>query len=225
MPAPGDNPSLEDVLRETIATHTAAIETAIPARITAYDQVQQRASCKPLIKGVRLNADTGAREFYELPVIPGVPVLFPQGGGFSITWPLVVGDRVMLVFQSRDIAGWLSNDNNVNEPRDPRRHDLNDAVAIAGLSSFANALGSDSVDSTAMVVKGNPILLGSSAATKFITLANDLLVRLNDIETKYNGHTHVYIPGTLAVAPTAAPVPTIPLSVLTDIASDKVKSE
>ena len=42
----------------------------------------------------------------ELPVLTGVPVGFPQGGGFFLSMPLKVGDVVTVVFAQWSIDGW-----------------------------------------------------------------------------------------------------------------------
>src|SRR5690606_5340550 len=70
---------------------------------------------------------------------PGVPVWFPQGGPFAITFPLGEGDECLLVFMDLCMDSWLAR-GDVQNWSDRRRHDLSDAVALVGLNSQPNRL-------------------------------------------------------------------------------------
>lgn len=49
--------------------------------------------------------------------------------------------------------------------------------------------------------------LGSYAGTGFVALAHLVLAQLEAIKTKYDSHTHTYLPGPGASTPTGPPVP------------------
>jgi len=64
-------------------------------------------------------------------------VIFPRGGGFSLTFPVKPGDECLLVFTERSFGPW----HEFGEARKPdanRMHDLSDAVCFVGLSSTPN---------------------------------------------------------------------------------------
>ena len=55
----GDEPELEDVIREFVIAGTATMHAALPAVVVAYDPVTQRASCKPVVRRRVPNPVTG----------------------------------------------------------------------------------------------------------------------------------------------------------------------
>jgi hypothetical protein len=110
--------------------------------VESYDATTQKASVQPLIKRGYYDEKGGVRQAESLPIITGVPVLFPGGGGCRITWPIAVGDTVLLVFSEASLDKWVVTGGEV-DPRDDRRHSLSDAVAIPGLRPFKNATAAD----------------------------------------------------------------------------------
>lgn len=159
-------PSLSDVISGAIDIRLEDLHTAMPAKVTAYDRTTQSISAQPLIKQGTLNEE-GDRQVTAYPVITHVPVCFPGSGGFSITWPIAVGDIVLLVFASGSLDKWLSVGGHV-DPNDDRRHNLSDAIAIPGLRPFSGAI--DGLSSTHMEIQAAPgaeIRIGGSNA--FIT--------------------------------------------------------
>lgn len=81
----------------------------------------------------------------DLPILPDVPVVFPGGGGFALTFPVAAGDECLVVFASRCIDAWWQS-GGVGEPMEPRMHDLSDGFALVGVRSQARRL-SPAVDS------------------------------------------------------------------------------
>jgi hypothetical protein len=76
-------------------------------------------------------------------VFPTVPVCFPSGGPFIVTWPLQPGDEVLLVFADRCIDSWLAN-GAANGPQiqsSANLHSQNDGFAIPGPHSYPNVPG------------------------------------------------------------------------------------
>jgi hypothetical protein len=146
-----DKPSLEDVILLAVRSELAKVQTSIPGRILTYDREKQRAQIQTSIRGRYENPETEELESYLPPPIPNVPVQFPSGGGFSITWPLKKNDDVRLAFCSRSIDEWLTSGSADNEPTDLRRFDLTDAVAIPGIRSFRNSL--DGTEDNALVLQ------------------------------------------------------------------------
>tara|TARA_R110002020_G_scaffold213427_1_gene420247 strand:+ start:45510 stop:46325 length:816 start_codon:yes stop_codon:yes gene_type:complete len=119
--------------------------TSLPATITKYDPDTQEATVLPLAKLRWIdNSQT------EFPEIDNVPVVCPATAYAAIQFPVRVGDKVLLMFQSRDISWTLSNtDTSGLDPVDPnllkndsgRFNELSDAVALIGFSSFSAAHG------------------------------------------------------------------------------------
>jgi phage baseplate assembly protein gpV len=68
-----------------------------------------------------------------------VPVIFPRGGGCTLTFPVKAGDECLLIFADRCIDFWWQN-GGVQKPVDLRMHDLSDAFAIVGPQSQAQKI-------------------------------------------------------------------------------------
>lgn len=110
--------------------HQAQIWTALPATVTAYDPAKMTVSAQPCVKG-NVRQQDGTSKQVNMPLCVDVPVVFPHGGGFSLTFPIASGDEVLLVFSSRCIDGWWQ-EGGVQPALDKRMHDLSDAFAIPG---------------------------------------------------------------------------------------------
>jgi hypothetical protein len=109
------------------------------------------------------------------PVIPSVPWVYPGGGGFIVTWPMSVGDEVLLVFSDDSLDKYLQVGGGSDiDPADDRRHSLTDAVAFAGIRSLG----------TATSVATGAVQIGTNGGTfQGVALGAD-------IKTYLDGHTH-----------------------------------
>jgi hypothetical protein len=132
------SPELSEVLDMVRASAVADVRVAIPARVERWDAAKQQVDCSPLVKNAYDDED-GVRQVEALPVIPNVPVVFPGGGGFRVTFPIAVGDTVLLVFSDKSLDKWLAVGGSV-DPSDDHAHNLSDAIAIPGLRDFAHPL-------------------------------------------------------------------------------------
>jgi hypothetical protein len=107
------------------------VYTAMPGRIEKWDWAKGSAHVKPLIHEIQ---DTSGK-YKPLPVIAGVPVMFPSAAAGGLTFPIAVGDTGLLVFTKHALEVWLSRGGDV-APGDPREFDLSDAVFLPGLRPF-----------------------------------------------------------------------------------------
>jgi hypothetical protein len=126
------SPELIEVLRAAMDKVSEGISVALPGKIEKYDAAKQVADVKPLVK-IPVVFDDGTEGLDTLPVIPSVPIVFPRGGGYYISFPLAKGDNVLLVFADRAIDSFVGSSGSVDvDPEHLRMHDLTDAVAIPG---------------------------------------------------------------------------------------------
>lgn len=94
--------------------------------------------------------------------ITDVPVMFPSAGNGLLSFPIKVGDHVLLVFSKRDMSNWLvSEDGAQTSPETFRRFNITDAIAIPGLYTFQNNLNPDSENVQLKLLDGNKELLSS----------------------------------------------------------------
>lgn len=105
------------------------LHTCLPGIIASFDPVTQTASVQPAIK--RIFTEHGA---VNLPLCVDVPVAFPGGGDFFLTFPVKAGDECILMFSERAIDNWHVS-GGTQTPAEYRMHDLSDGIAIVGLNS------------------------------------------------------------------------------------------
>jgi hypothetical protein len=121
----------------------SSIYTSIPAGVVSVStfEAEQTVDVKPLINKTY---DDGV--ILALPNILAVPVVFPSAGGGALTFPISVGDTVLLVFSMRSMDEWLEGEGFSVTPVDLRTHYLNDAVAIPGLYTKKSHLKPNTTD-------------------------------------------------------------------------------
>ena len=124
-------PTLDAVIKKGIDSALADMHVSKPGVVETYDSTTQKASLQPLVK--RTYEDGTVQRW---PVVNNVQINFPRGGGFALTLPMKNGDKALLVFSDQSLDEWLSSGEEVT-PKDPRRHDESDAVALPGIHSFA----------------------------------------------------------------------------------------
>lgn len=114
-----------------------------------------------LIKAVNpIPNSSGASDMVvDYPLLVNVPVIFLNGGGAALTFPVAVDDVCLLFFCDRDLDIWLE-ENQIAPPNSDRLHDMNDAVALVGIRNLVNSLedyftGGINLDSWAVKTTGN----------------------------------------------------------------------
>ncbi len=178
-----DNATLPTVLQAFVKAGLANVYTTIPATIITYDPVEQRASCRPVVRGRQHvpALDTVEPDAVPPPIIPNVPVIWPGGARGAVTIPLLPGEPCTLLFAHRSTDEWRQTGLADVVPQDARRHDLADAICLPGGRSFTSTnpvtgpLSSAQVDAAniAVVVHAlTKLQLGSTAATEKVLLGD-----------------------------------------------------
>jgi hypothetical protein len=119
----------EAALNAALEADRVNLHTSMPGTVTSYDPSTQTVQVQPGIQ--RIFRDKGA---VDLPKLVDVPVYFPRGGGFVLSFPVAAGDECLLVFSERAIDFWWKNGGS-QLPSELRTHDLSDAFAFVGFSS------------------------------------------------------------------------------------------
>lgn len=208
--------TLAEVIRAAIASRMTDVHTAIVARVTKYDEKLQKVTVQPTIKAAYIGEDD-ERKVENLPAIVGVPVSFPGGGGYRITFPIKEGDTGLLVFSEASLDVWLSKGGDV-DPGDDNRFMLSSAVFVPGVRDFAHALATAAADRMTLGKDDGPqihiapsaINIGSNIGAE---LDNPVLVEalttfLSSLRTWLSVHVHTSaVPGAPTTPPTILPVP------------------
>jgi hypothetical protein len=123
-----------ETVREILESFSGDLHVAIPGVVESYDEGSLTADIRPGLRRYVPARDDEAEDKTEpLPVLPGVPVVWPFGGGLFVHGGLTAGDSVLLVICSTDPGAWRASDGSQVDPSHPLRHGLGGAVAIPGL--------------------------------------------------------------------------------------------
>ena len=127
-----------EATRTAVEGKQAELWTALPGLVESFDPVAMTVSVQPAVTG-SVGDERGKTSTGTLPLLVDVPVVFPCGGGFTLTHPIKEGDECLVVFASRCIDGWWQAGGIGGTP-DARMHDLSDGIAIVGPRSQARVL-------------------------------------------------------------------------------------
>lgn len=131
----GSDQNMATALTDDIMSN---LRVALPGIIQSFDPDAVTCVVQPAVKGYESD-DAGKKSSLSLPLLVDVPVIFPRGGGVTLTFPVKSGDECLLVFSDRCIDFWWQN-GGVQESVDSRMHDLSDAFAIVGPQSQAQKI-------------------------------------------------------------------------------------
>lgn len=112
------------------------VHTSMPAIVISYNADERTVTAQPAIQRV-FSEGEGLEGATNLPPCVDVPVIFPMGGGYELTFPIKAGDECLLIFSERCIDNWFGT-GEPSEPADFRQHDLSDAIAYVGIRSLKN---------------------------------------------------------------------------------------
>lgn len=123
----------EESLRLATENAQSRIWTAMPGAVAAVNLTAQTVSVQPAIQGSITGPD-GVSQNVNLPLLVDVPIVWPRAGGFALTFPIAVGDEVLVVFASRCIDSWWQS-GGIGAQAEARMHDLSDGFAILAPTS------------------------------------------------------------------------------------------
>lgn len=128
----------EEALRQVLDGHQANVWTALPGIIESFDANAVTCVVQPAIKA-QVRAPDGSTQWIALPLLLDCPVVFPRGGGCTLTFPIAQGDECLVIFASRCIdAWWTAGD--VQVQSEMRMHDLSDGFCLPGPFSQATKI-------------------------------------------------------------------------------------
>ena len=106
----------------------SALRVSMPGIVQSFDPDTVTVVVQPAIKGYEPDSN-GINQSTTLPLLVDVPVVFPRGGGCTLTLPVKAGDECLVIFADRCIDFWLQN-GGIQDPVDERMHDLSVAFGI-----------------------------------------------------------------------------------------------
>ena len=204
-----------ELLRRVITSFLSDVWTSEPAIVKSYDGSTRTADVQPAVKRAIPTADDET-EHETLPIVPNVPVLFPQAGPMLITFPITAGDEGILICSS-SATGPFRETGQVSEPGDLRKHGLGAAFFWPSGLSKGKVTGAQG-SAAALVLNAPAIVLGAHTATLYAAIGDYVDARLATIQDKHDTHTHA-VSGGVANATLQLIGP------LDSVKSDKVKIE
>lgn len=202
------NPDMETVFLEALSGFQSKLWTALPAIVTKYDPEAMTVEVQPAIQGRQFSLELQDFESITMPLVVDVPVVFPSGGGFTLTFPIAEGDEVLLVISSRCIDAWWQS-GGVQPQAIFAMHDLSDGFAIPGPKSQPRVISGVSTDSVQLrsddgnskvEVQGDTINIETTATVHLdaasIVLGASALKLINEnFKTLFNTHIHGNVQG------------------------------
>lgn len=140
---PVDNGEITDA---TVMAAKKAIRVSVPGIIKSFDPDAVTCDVEISVLGIQPEPIAGKNAIDRLdsdniyyPLILDAPVIFPRGGGVTLTFPIQPGDECLVIFSDRCIDFWWQNGKVQNGSRG-RRHDYSDAFVIPGPQSQAKKI-------------------------------------------------------------------------------------
>lgn len=221
MPEQPNDPALLDVIDARVLHLINSRRGPIPCLILDFDEGPPAVVKVQIAVNFAHRGEDGLPEFYQVDPIANVPVEFPGSGAYSITWPIASGDEARLIPMERSIEEWKKEGGTGHSPRDwRRRYSLSDVVCIPGSRSTPGAIPANAFESNAMVIEFPTLLLLGKGAARHLAVAEDILTRMNTIESAHNTHNHPTAP-TGPVSPPSVVI--VPTTVLDDLKTDEIK--
>lgn len=144
---PINPPSLKVLLDAVSNQVKREINCVRVGQIQSYDATKQEATVKIAQQQVTSTQPDGTRTLSEFPLLLRCPVVYPSGGGFTLTFPIAAGDECLILFNDREIDNWVTSGAG-QAPTTARMHDLSDGFALVGVRSNPRALTSVSTSAT-----------------------------------------------------------------------------
>ncbi len=196
--------SFETAMLALLDGFAAGMWTGGPGVIEAVNLAALTCVVQPAIMA-RVQSGQKTFQFIKLPLLLDVPLIFPRGGGYSLTFPVAAGDECFFLIADRAIDSWWQS-GGVQRPTELRMHDLSDAFALVGPYSQPQRLSGVSTSSVQLRSNDATISLDINHATGTATLLAPTSVILQTPLVQITGALQVLNTGSVAVASSVAGV-------------------
>lgn len=167
------------------------IHCCLPCIVQSFDSSRMTVDAQPTVRE-RIIQESGQITYMQYPLLINVPVVFPQGGGNYITFPVSPGDECLVIFSDNAIDNWWVS-GGIQNPVEQRRHDLSDGFAIVGVRSISKSMPSvgsgvkiKGPGSPEVNVNGENATIESGNASVTVT-SNGVTVSMGNINIVVNG--------------------------------------
>lgn len=128
----------EEALLVALRAWQTTIWTAMPGIVQSVDFAKNTCSVQLALQS-QIADPQGVTRWANMPMLVDCPIVFPGGGGYCLTFPLALGDEVLVLFANRCIDAWWER-GGVQTQAELRLHDLSDGFAIPSPRSVPKAI-------------------------------------------------------------------------------------
>lgn len=175
----------EEALAAMLDGFQARVWTALPGIVQSFDATKLTAEVQIAIQG-QVQDKQGNWSNVNMPLLVDCPVLFPNAGGFALTFPIKADDECLVIFASRNIDSWWQN-GGVQPPARFRMHDLSDGFVLPGARSQANLLPNYDAAKLQLRNEAGDCLIEMSAG-KVVTITAPGGINLNGVTIDSSGN-------------------------------------
>lgn len=123
-------------LRANNTALQSTVWTALPGFIVSFDAAKNTCQVQTTLQ-MRVLDPKGVESWVTIKPLVDCPVVFPSGGGYTLTFPLRAGDECLVVFSARCIDSWWHS-GGIQIQNELRMHDLSDGFVMPGPRSLPN---------------------------------------------------------------------------------------
>lgn len=182
---------LVDLINNNIIASLSEIHTVTIGKIVKVNS--KTIDVKPVFK-----RKIGDREI-EYPVFTNIPPIFLYGGVNSISFPLAVGDEVLLIINERCYDNWYEGLDN-KAPLEYRMFDYSDSFSLVGIKNKKKALTIPTDGRTHQIGNtyqegnyervGNMTMTGNFNLTGTLNVTGDIILNGVSLDWFVNSHKH-----------------------------------
>lgn len=193
------SPRNAEIINYALDLFRAGLYVGRPVRVDAVDTDKCTVDVVPMLTD-SYEDDTEKTVSYSLPIIPAIPIMFPEGDNFMDTWPIKKGDQGWILFSDRSLDQWQQKGNK-GDPVDPLtefRHALPaKGLFLPGGRSVKEAFTQWDPDRRVIGAKDGPRIAFTSDkihlgvdhkenASDAVALASLVKTELDKLKTKHN---------------------------------------
>lgn len=153
----GEQQMFDAMLQKT----RASLRVAMPGIIQSFNAENVTAVVQLAIEGVNQDSNDQLTSL-SLPLLVDVPIVFPRGGGCTLTFPVAPDDECLVIFADRCIDFWWQS-GGIQKAVSERMHDLSDAFALVGPQSQARKISGISTRAVQLRTDDGAAFIGVAA--------------------------------------------------------------
>lgn len=164
----------------------ASIWTAMPGKVLSFDSSDNTCSVQVTIQMSR-QLPSGDSEWVSISPLIKCPLVFMNGGGAVLTFPVKEGDEALVVFASRCIDGWWQT-GDISPQAEFRMHDISDGFVVVGPRSAAKAVGAWSSDRVELRTEDSSAVISLDTTSGDVEVTSSANITLTAPNIIFNGN-------------------------------------